>query len=535
MTETEKPEGIYAISLSGFQVFDQRTHIPISALTLLYGPNSAGKSAVLDALQLLQKIYSNAYRLPHEQPPGPQDTLTFGNLKQHWRKVGPSISDYAPKLEMSASWRANAIFSVIIEQDIALPYTEGSDISYPNDGRVNQHESELLIGCTLAEGDDQDRPPINLHFELVVDSASLLSADEGEGWISINFAHPVLSGYSLPHELRSSMDLNADIFTDVSGLVTCKSLFFGFASGMGLFYLHAGMDQEMRAGVSNALQSIRRIWNAIIRNIVGSCGPATFTVVPASRAIPSSDNLTYWISGDQNSDDDIPGHLLELKSDPRFWELAHSISSDEAPPFNDGKLGRTINHFLLNHLFTEKGYRLDYKKYYFVKSDGAGDYKIEDNFNDRVVTLFLRNENNVRLSFEDVGSGLGYVFPVLVAAALKGVSFIQQPELHLHPALQAAMADIFIESFNSGGRLLIETHSEYLLLRLLKRIRQTSCQTASSPELRIRPSDLCVLFFDPKGDGSTAVKRLRITADGEFLDRWPRGFFEERDRDLFDE
>jgi predicted ATPase len=46
---------------------------------------------------------------------------------------------------------------------------------------------------------------------------------------------------------------------------------------------------------------------------------------------------------------------------------------------------------------------------------------------------------------------------------------------------------------------------------------------------------VCVLYFDPSPDGTTSVKRLRITEDGEFMDRWPRGFFAERDQELLDE
>jgi predicted ATPase len=82
---------------------------------------------------------------------------------------------------------------------------------------------------------------------------------------------------------------------------------------------------------------------------------------------------------------------------------------------------------------------------------------------------------------------------------------------------------------------LIETHSEHLLLRILKRVRQTHLKVAIAQELKINAEDVCVLYFDPSPDGTTAVKRLRITEDGEFMDRWPRGFFGERDQELLDE
>ena len=52
---------------------------------------------------------------------------------------------------------------------------------------------------------------------------------------------------------------------------------------------------------------------------------------------------------------------------------------------------------------------------------------------------------------------------------------------------------------------------------------------------KLKPEDVAVVYFDPSPEGVTTVKHLRISEDGEFLDRWPRGFFTERDGELFDE
>jgi len=52
-------ENIREISLAGFQTFDKLTRIPIRRLTLLFGPNSAGKSAVEDALEILYELYGH--------------------------------------------------------------------------------------------------------------------------------------------------------------------------------------------------------------------------------------------------------------------------------------------------------------------------------------------------------------------------------------------------------------------------------------------------------------------------------------------
>jgi predicted ATPase len=53
--------------------------------------------------------------------------------------------------------------------------------------------------------------------------------------------------------------------------------------------------------------------------------------------------------------------------------------------------------------------------------------------------------------------------------------------------------------------------------------------------LKLNSQEVCVLYFQPVAGGVTKVRRLRISEGGEFMDRWPDGFFPERDRELLDE
>ena len=98
------------------------------------------------------------------------------------------------------------------------------------------------------------------------------------------------------------------------------------------------------------------------------------------------------------------------------------------------------------------------------------------------------------------------------------------------------MGDAFIEAIHEGNSLLIETHSEHLLLRLLRRIRQKQTEDAVAARFHLLEAEaLAVLYFNPMMDDRTEVVHLRVADSGEFLDPWPRGFFNERDTDLFDE
>jgi hypothetical protein len=135
------------------------------------------------------------------------------------------------------------------------------------------------------------------------------------------------------------------------------------------------------------------------------------------------------------------------------------------------------------------------------------------------------------VSHRDVGIGISQVLPVLVAAygSKNRIVAIEQPEIHLHPALQSELGDVFIESAlgESANRFVLETHSEHLILRILRRIREAS----RHPEPSITPADVCVLYVHPQKTGSQ-VMEMRISKDGQFLDPWPGGFFAERLREM---
>jgi predicted ATPase len=103
--------------------------------------------------------------------------------------------------------------------------------------------------------------------------------------------------------------------------------------------------------------------------------------------------------------------------------------------------------------------------------------------------------------------------------------------------LQANLGDVLINAtsgFVPGRQLIIETHSEHILLRLLKRVRQTA-EAKNQWEYSLWPDEVGVYYFNPSPDGTTIVTRMRVSEEGDFLDRWPRGFFAERDQEFFDE
>ena len=157
-----------------------------------------------------------------------------------------------------------------------------------------------------------------------------------------------------------------------------------------------------------------------------------------------------------------------------------------------------------------------------------------------VIALALQDRRAgevVELSSSDVGFGIGQLLPIVVEGVVseKRILCVEQPEIHLHPRLQAHLADFFIKtsigcnkerkSFGkSSNQWLIETHSEALMLRLQRRIR----------ERELSANDVSVIYVDPpKGEEGTRLLELRLDEEGNFLDEWPAGFFEESYDEIF--
>jgi hypothetical protein len=136
----------------------------------------------------------------------------------------------------------------------------------------------------------------------------------------------------------------------------------------------------------------------------------------------------------------------------------------------------------------------------------------------------------------EVGAGISQLIPVVVAAIAGrgGLTLVEQPEIHVHPAVQVGLGDLLIEAVTrAAGRslLLVETHSEHLILRVLRRIRETTENELADGAPAFSENKLRVVYVESNAEG-VQVRRLRVDERGEFVDSWPTGFFAERMEEL---
>ncbi len=197
----------------------------------------------------------------------------------------------------------------------------------------------------------------------------------------------------------------------------------------------------------------------------------------------------------------------DVGSEGENWLSAYLSSADrrigpEATPFQE-VAGRWLEEIGLVHGFQAQ-----------PVAKGAREYRA------RVKT----GPRSEWVSIPDAGFGVSQFMPVLVQclyAPAHSIVVVEQPELHLHPAVQQNLADLFVEVVQSreNGRerqiqLIVESHSEHFLGRLQRRIA----------EERIAADDVAAYFLSQSPSGAQVATPLEVDPFGN-IRNWPRNFF----------
>ena len=525
---------IEQITLENFQSLRDRVEIPIRPLTFLFGPNSAGKSSIYDALAFVNAVFKGA-----------DDTIKrYINRWSHVSKDSVHSEDREfskmtieirfkcwefflggsdgclgePASVPEEFWTKTGLKNLLSDCETTIDVTievtpyEGQHltgiISLMDSLAITIYAGGLKIMRLYTE-EDSDEPEV----EFFPQAFGTMFKELAERH-NVDFSHPrILKASCWAYNHGRGFELDDDSSNDrydrdlvkiANHLIRCLSQ---------TDFLPCNVSADRQTIPSSELSIfLHERWRQSVL-------PNNFLSAPIEAAQSLSPNRSSSIFEIARSKfDEIHEEIIGPKTRFTDKEMLHSF----------------VNRSLSHHLFLDQGYQVAFDVCELKQPLGKD---VNKGMFAALLVAHLIDSSGRRTTFEDVGTGISCVLPVIVAMYGQQ-SFIQQPELHLHPALQSALGDILVESVNreSAGQHLIETHSDYLLLRCLRRIRETSNQKLpENSTLKLKPTDVSILYFDPQPDGSTRIKPIRVSTQGDFIDRWPRGFFEERGKDLFDE
>lgn len=586
---------ITAIELENFQAIERRTRIELKPITLMYGPNSAGKSSIFDAIELLQVILDPA-KFSQQKAADMVDRWARHPGQDGWRETSLAIefpfddlNNLDPWEHVSEIWGNTENWSV---GDV--PSDSPSFFIDPDDeGQIKKISGKTVrIELTMKViNEDANKKCFISEFFVSIGGvmvARLDKNDEGEAdqWGANSKADKMYRRLTLDDELGL---LSTSLMMRLHRLPKSKEL--------GQLLTKKSSGYRIHQWVLTASLSPRQIdlppqWEGLVtygplleaeqQNICRNLSEIFFFLgamlwaplrkspglVHSDRRAPKPEEaLTVVDLGLRGWWDESafapssPAFLIKSSAKPLdehyqcLAEVAHADSilrtsknvfwggehaaKNVAPVLSRAKILERVNHHLQESLFTEKLYQLTCASTLMVPIDLREDnpWSFYALAQPAAVRLFLQDSTGQKVDLHDVGSGVPFVLPVLYAVSAQGFVGVQQPELHLHPALQSSLADVFIEELHREGcgQFVIETHSEHFLLRLLRRIRNTEKGKSLSDVLKLTNDQIAVYYFDPQVGGGTFVSRQLVTPLGDFYNDWPRGFFSERNDDLFDE
>jgi hypothetical protein len=597
------------LSLTNFRSFAETQTINFAPVTLLYGQNSVGKSSILMALAYVQHILEKGNCDPKQldalggKSVGGFKSLVHGKSLKFGREIvirldfdttgsllGDDYSSYAESLfEQIESNVDSELFGGMKER-----LRIGSLL-----GVYDHFAIQLTMACRETEGYGAYVKSYEVFFDnqffARIDSIDL----EEDAYITrLNLAHTFFDS--------SNTDFIVKSLSDITPVVKSAMVLVDENYNVAPFKPHS----DVTPVVKSAIVLVDENYDAAPLKPLAI---KPIKIKPFAEAIPKPGRLlqTNFKGAEPKSSSEHYHNQVftRLLSQAFVWPLdavlsylqksafigplriipSDSFEPNPYPEQGDWFDGTAAWDLLYEHRLDEGGFlqeddpMFEEIKFWFyakellntgyimqriiTKEENANyaldndqlDVLAEDHFMENITTrprlLFYDKKTNTALTANQMGVGLSQVMPLVVAAhAVKsGIVSIEQPELHIHPAFQVQLGDLFTQHLNldldveidvsksQRPMFLIETHSEHIMLRLLRRIRETTDGELKEGIVPVKPEDISVVYLEPAKDDNeqtdqrqTGIKvtHLEIDEDGEFVQRWPKGFFAERRQEL---
>lgn len=506
---------------------------------MLFGANSAGKSSVIQALHYGLEIFercnldpSSTQRggrsidlggfrsLVHRQDDNNSLVLTFEVESDFSARGFPDLPGFSNEMT-EATFTRNAVFTDLLERlssisvQVEVAWSKVLEAAYVKRYTVQLNNDPFAV----IESNDDCKQVLLLELN---HKHEIVAPLENSGPMSC--VNPEYDGGCLEYLEQYAEGKSADIPLAVYGNM-------GALPNFGTRFIFQPEDEQNYDGGLSSIDYLYMI-NALI------VGPG-LVVQHALRQL-------IYIGPIR----EIPERNFAYSKSPDASRWANGLAAWDALYSQGDELIKKTNHWLASDERLDSGYRLELEEFRRINENGRLMAAIKsgrslDDYPEDLKDILRRSPEkrlylveetkNIEVLPQDIGVGISQVLPVVVGSLMASNSIfaIEQPELHIHPKLQVGLGDLFIqESTNKSNCFIIETHSEHLMLRIMKRIRQTSGNELPPHAPPVSPDQVAIYHIRSVEDG-TIFKEIVIDKDGDFLTRWPGGFFAERSEELF--
>lgn len=530
---------ITSITLENFRGVTDRVRVDLAPVTLLFGANSAGKSTILHALRYVRYLLGvwrspESLNRPLAGAGGFRDLVNGMMQTKEMRirldfhgDVTPFVRDYVPNVDLDHLYFPNLSMANPLESlesfwiDLTIGWSHALHREYVRRYEVGMNDevigviesnsdlkqvvlSELNVGHPLLMplSEELDVAPESRESEFAYFLfAHVAGRPNDAGWKPIPIR---VSDGALPYgerELFLELDVQASVGQEDS--VTEQN-----------------NERIATSVLSSSFVGPRDIAESVLEHLI-HLGPL--------RAVPERGFDYEMVTSEGSWYDGSNAWRLLAKSERAFLDLVNSWLSDSEKldsgyqvhlrKYRELPEASQIHSALMSGRFGDMDSLAEELQSFPVKSE----------------LLILDEETGERLPPANVGVGISQVLPFIVACLHPERHLVsaEQPELHIHPALQVALGDLLIQGASVGNKqFLIETHSEHLVLRILRRIRELGEGELPPGLPEFRKDDVSVIWVE-SGEIGSYVSRMRVTEDGDFERQWPAGFFDERAEELF--
>jgi len=591
--------------IGNYQAFSTPQRVPLKPITLIFGPNSAGKSSLLRSLLVARHAILNG-KLSKSEGAGERHPGAYADMVRNGYSnpisfgflVRPEGKSHEETLEINLAWKESASGSIETEscllrkgQSDFAAYSAKWSSRYLQIGSIGDELRQLMTDARASNGDLDDWVHSSIkkriclkkdsavpgsdadHFRIDVDEDDFLNVLEQchrEGESNEKLIASIQRCKVSIDELRSALIEHIKyIDTSVRNVLVnfiyhgpirpiCDEITKERQNEPGLVeWWSLAADPKLLAKVNQWLAGDifktkyrlgfdRLFPDSSLREILRALSgeqDIKEMVEAAYEAKLNSDKVFYESEIDSKVSD-LEDFEIECADEDenerksRLRSQAHDILYDEARRrgmdhyvslYTDNDVDE-IESFLLGGLNQTLA---NLRAMLESVRQGRGT-KTPGGF-DSAKVRFSSTTSSQSVSPSNMGIGFSQMMPLVASAfgSENRLIAIEQPELHIHPALQTELADLFIQSAKErGNRFLIETHSEHLILRVMRRIRETTRNSLPEGKPPIKPEDVAILYVQPGENGSTVLE-LRIDEQGRFRDNWPQGFFEDRLDEMF--